>query len=371
MPLILTEEQTMLAEAAGGFLAEQGPIAHLRQLRDSRDADGVSRDLWRAFGEMGLAGVIIPEAYGGSGLGAVEAGVVAEAIGRHLTPSPFLSTGLLAARALIEGGSDTQKSDWLPRFAAGDVIAALAIDEGAKHRPERIQTRAARAGNGWRISGSKALVVDGHVADILVVAALTDDGIGLFLVDPTVDGVTTERTIMVDAHNAARIDLVDVEVDGDALLGAADGALLEQVLNWGRGAVAAEMSGAAQGAFDQTLAYLRDRTQFGRAIGEFQALQHRAAHLYSEIEITRAVLIKALQALDAGADDADLLISVAKARAIKSGELAVQEAVQMHGGVGMTDEFDVGLYMKRVRVASELFGDAGFHTERVARAGGY
>ena len=371
MPLILNEEQTMLAEAAGGFLAEQGPIAHLRQLRDSRDADGVSRDLWRAFGEMGLAGVIIPEAYGGSGLGAVEAGVVAEAIGRHLTPSPFLSTGLLAARALIDGGSDTQKSDWLPRFAAGDAIAALAVDEGAKHRPDRLQTQAERSGNGYRLTGTKALVIDGHVADLLIVAARTAEGVGLFLVEPGADGVTLERTIMVDAHNAARVTLTDVAVDADALIGAADGALLERVLNWGRGAVAAEMSGAAQGAFDQTLTYLRDRTQFGRAIGEFQALQHRAAHLYSEIEITRAILIKALQALDAGADDSGLLISVAKARAIKSGELAVQEAVQMHGGVGMTDEFDVGLFMKRVRVASELFGDAGFHTERVARAGGY
>ena len=371
MPLILTEEQTMLAEAAGGFLAEQGPIAHLRALRDSRDADGVSRDLWRAFGEMGLAGVIIPEAYGGSGLGAVEAGVVAEAIGRNLTPSPFLSTGLLAARALIEGGSDVQKSDWLPRFARGEAIAALAVDEGAKHRPDRLQTRAERSGNGWKLNGAKALVVDGHVADVLLVAARTDDGVGLFLVDPATAGVSVERTIMVDAHTAARITLSDVDVDADALLGATDGAVLDRVLQLGRGAVAAEMSGAAQGAFDQTLTYLRDRTQFGKAIGEFQALQHRAAHLYTEIEITQAIVLKALQALDAGSADADLLISAAKARAGKSGELAVQEAVQMHGGVGMTDEFDAGLYMKRMRVTAELFGDGGYHAERIARAGGY
>lgn len=371
MPLILSEEQAMLAEAAGGFIAERGPIAHLRHLRDTRDADGLSRDLWRDFGEMGLSGVVIPEVYGGSGLGAVEAGVVAEAIGRNLTPSPFLSSGLLAARALIDGGHEAQKADWLPRLAAGEAIIALAVDEGAKHRPDRIQTRAERAGNGYRISGTKALIVDGHIADALIVAARTDEGLGLFLVDPRADGVTVERTLMVDAHNAARIELSDVMVDADALLGAADGRLLDRVLLWGRGAVAAEMSGAAQGAFDQTLTYLRDRTQFGKAIGEFQALQHRAAHLYSEIEITRAIVLKALQALDAGADDADLLISVAKARAIRSGELAVQEAVQMHGGVGMTDEFDVGLYMKRMRVTSELFGDAGFHADRVARAGGY
>jgi len=371
MPLILTEEQTMLAETAQGFLAEQAPLSSLRTLRDTRDPDGLSRDLWRGFGEMGLAGVIIPEAYGGSGLGAVEAGVVAEAVGRSLAPSPFLSTGLLAARALIDGGDAAQKQDWLPRFAAGEAIAALALDEGAKHRPDKIQTRAERSGNGWKLKGSKALVVNGHIADVLIVAALTDDGLGLFLVDPKASGVSCERTIMVDAQNAARLDLKEVSVDADALLGPADGSGLDRVLNLGRAALAAEMSGAAQAAFETTLAYLRDRKQFGKAIGEFQALQHRAAHLYSEIEITRAVILKALQAIDAGAADAALLASVAKARAGKSGELAVQEAVQMHGGVGMTDEFDVGLYMKRMRVASELFGDAGFHAERVAKAGGY
>ena len=246
MPLILTEEQTMLKEAAEGFLGENAPITHLRQLRDDRDADGVSRNLWRAFGEMGLAGVIIPEAYGGSGLGAVEAGIVAEAIGRNLTPSPFLSTGLLAARALIDGGSETQQTDWLSRFAAGEAIAAVAIDEGPKHRPDRIATRAERAGNGWKLNGSKALVVDGHIADVLIVAARTDDGVGLFLVDPGTAGLSIERTLMVDAHNAARVDLKDVSVDADALLGAADGSVLDRVLRLGEGAVAAEMSGAAR-----------------------------------------------------------------------------------------------------------------------------
>lgn len=371
MPLILTEEQAMLAEAANGFMAEQAPIAHLRQLRDSRNADGVSRDLWKAFGEMGFAGVLIPEDHGGSGLGAVEAGVVAQAIGRTLAPSPFLSTGLLGARALIDGGSEAQKAEWLPRFAAGEAIAALAIDEGAKHRPEKIATRAERSGNGWKLDGAKALVVNGHVADVLMVAARTDEGLGLFLVDPGAPGVTLERTAMVDAHNAARLDLRAVSVDADALLGAADGKLLDRVLTLGRGAVAAEMAGAAGAAFDITMAYLRDRKQFGKAIGEFQSLQHRAAHLYAELEITQAIVIKALQAIDAGAPDAGMLASVAKARAGKSGELAVQEAVQMHGGVGMTDEFDVGLYMKRIRVAQELFGDWAYHAEAVARAGAY
>jgi acyl-CoA dehydrogenase len=372
MPLILTEEQTMLREAADGFLAENAPIAHLRQLRDSHDADGVSRDLWRAFGEMGFAGVLIPEEHGGSGLGAVEAGVVAEALGRTLTPSPFLGSGVLAA-TVLKGGSEEQQAAWLPRIAAGEAIVALAVDEGPKHAPARIGMTAERSGNGFRLNGAKGFVLDGHVADALIVAARTEGGLTLFLVDPKTAGVEVERTVMVDAHNAARVTLTDVEVDADAVVGAVDGGetLLEGALNLGRACAAASLTGAGDQAFQTTLEYLRTRKQFGKLIGEFQALQHRAAHLFSEIEIARAAVMGALTALDAGREDAGLVVSVAKAKAGRVAELAVQEAVQMHGGVGMTDEFDVGLFMKRVRVLNELLGDAGFHQERMARSQGF
>ncbi|GAA0868342.1 acyl-CoA dehydrogenase family protein [Brevundimonas basaltis] len=372
MPLILTEEQAMLKAAADGFLSEHAPIAHLRKLRDSRDADGVSRDLWRAFGEMGFAGVVIPEAHGGSGLGAVEAGVVAEALGRTLTPSPFMGSGVLAA-TVLKGGSGEQQAAWLPRIAAGEAIVSLAVDEGPKHAPARMTTMAERSGNGFRLNGAKGFVLDGHVADALIVAARTDEGIGLFLIDPSTDGVAVERTVMVDAHNAARVTLTDVEVDADALIGSVEGgeALLEGALNLGRACAAASLTGAGDQAFQTTLEYLRTRKQFGKLIGEFQALQHRAAHLFSEIEIARAATMGALQALDAGKESAPLAVSVAKAKAGRVAELAVQEAVQMHGGVGMTDDFDVGLFMKRVRVLNELLGDAGFHQERMARAQGF
>ncbi|WP_296817828.1 acyl-CoA dehydrogenase family protein [Brevundimonas sp.] len=369
MPLILTEEQTMLEEAARGFLAEAAPIAHLRALRDSRDPDGVSRDLWTSFGEMGFAGVLVPEAHGGSGLGAVEAGVIAEAVGRNLVPSPFLSTGVLAATALQAGSEEQQR--WLPEIAAGRLIAAVALDEGCKHRPDQIETTATRSGNGWRLDGAKAMVLDGHVADLLIVAARTDEGVGLFTVAPGAEGVEVERTLMVDAHNAARVTLSGVKVQADALIGAADGGLFRAVCAYGGAMVAAEMTGAAEAAYEQTLAYLRERKQFGRAIGEFQALQHRAAHLYAELEITKAAVLKALQLLDSDPEAAGPAVSVAKARAGKSSELAVQEAVQMHGGVGMTDEFDVGLFMKRIRVCQELFGDTHHHAERLARLSGY
>ena len=376
MPLILTEEQTMLKEAADGFLGEHAPIAHLRKLRDSKDADGVSRDLWRAFGEMGFAGILIPEEHGGSGLGAVEAGVMAEALGRTLTPSPFLGSGVLSA-TVLKGGSAEQQAAWLPRIAAGEAIVSLAVDEGPKHAPARIATTAERSGNGFRLNGAKGFVLDGHVADALIVAARTEAGLTLFLVDPKTGGIEIERTVMVDAHNAARVTLTDVEVDADAVIGAVDGgeALLEGALNLGRACAAASLNGAGDQAFQTTLEYLRTRKQFGKLIGGFQALQHRAAHLFSEIEIARAATAGALNALDAndgrGREDAGLVVSVAKAKAGRVAELAVQEAVQMHGGVGMTDEFDVGLFMKRVRVLNELLGDAGFHQERMAKSQGF
>lgn len=372
MPLILTEEQTMLQDAADGFLNEQAPIAHLRKLRDERDADGVSRDLWRAFGEMGFAGVIIPEALGGMGLGAVEAGVIAESLGRTLTPSPYLGSSILSAKVLIDGGSQAQQA-WLPRIAAGGAILSLAVDEGAKHAPSRITTRAERAGNGFKLNGTKAFVLDGHVADALIVVATAEEGTTLFLVDPATAGVEIERTVMVDAHNAARITLTDVAVDADAVIGAVGGgeALLDGALNLGRACAASSLTGAGDQAFKTTMDYLRTRKQFGKLIGEFQALQHRAAHLFSELELARAATIGAQIALDEGREDAPLAASIAKAKAGRVAELAVQEAVQMHGGVGMTDEFDVGLFMKRVRVLNELLGDAGFHAERVARAQGF
>lgn len=372
MPLILTEEQTMLKDAADGFLSEQAPLPHLRKLRDERDADGVSRDLWRAFGEMGFAGVIIPEAHGGLGLGAVEAGVIAESLGRTLTPSPFMGSAVLSAKVLTDGGSETQQA-WLPKIAAGEAILSLAVDEGAKHAPSRIAATAERSGNGFRLNGAKGFVLDGHVADALIVAARADEGLTLFLVDPKTAGVEVERTVMVDAHNAARVTLSDVAVDADAVIGEVGGgeALLEGALSLGRACAASSLVGAGDAAFRITLEYLRTRKQFGKLIGEFQALQHRAAHLFTELELARAATLGALQAIDAGREDAGLAASVAKAKAGRVAELAVQEAVQMHGGVGMTDEFDVGLYMKRVRVLNELLGDAGFHAERLARSRGF
>jgi alkylation response protein AidB-like acyl-CoA dehydrogenase len=379
MALILSEEQSMLRDSARGLISDKAPVSHLRGLRDAKDAAGFSRELWKSFAEMGFSGLLVPEDFGGSGLGCVEAGVVMEEIGRTLMPSPFLSTAVLAASALSRGGSAAQKSEYLPKISAGGLLAALAVDEGSKHRPLRTELKAGRAGNGFKLSGAKALVVDGHVADLLIVAARTAgaagerDGITLFLVDPKAKGVATERTIMVDAHNAARIDFDQVEVNADHVLGEVDQgfALLEGVLNIGRGAVASEMVGLSEEVFSRTVNYLKERKQFGKAIGEFQALQHRAAQLYIDIEITRAAVLKALQTLDGSFDHAANAVAVAKARAGTTATRAVQEGVQMHGGMGMTDQFDIGFFMKRARVCEELFGDANYHADQLARMRSY
>jgi alkylation response protein AidB-like acyl-CoA dehydrogenase len=379
MPLILTEEQIMVRDNARAFLADKAGVAHLRKLRDTRDRLGFSRDLWKGFAEMGFCGILVPEPLGGSALGHVEAGIIMGEIGRNLTPSPFLSTALIGATVLHRDGNAARNRELLRKLAAGDLLVALAVDEQAKHAPAATALKAERSGNGFALTGSKCFVVDGHVADLLIVAARSGgsvgetDGLTLFLVDAKAKGVDIERTVMVDAHNAARIRFDRVAVDADAVFGEVDHGwpLLEAALNVGRAAVAAELAGLGEEAFGRTLSYLKTRKQFGRPIGSFQALQHRAARVFIELEITQAAVLKALQMQDADFERAAGVIAVAKARAGASAALAVQEAVQMHGGIGMTDEFDIGLFMKRARAGQELFGDGRFHADRLARLQNY
>lgn len=379
MALVLNQEQEMLRDSAMVFLRENAPVAQLRKLRDSRDEHGYSRELWKQFAEMGFTGVLVPEAYGGLGLGQVEAGVVMEAIGRNLTAVPFFSTAVLVASAIARFGSEEQKQKYLPKIAEGSILMALAVDESAKHRPQQQSVQAVRVGDDYSLTGAKSLVVDGHVADTLIVAARTSgatqdrDGITLFLVDRAARGVHVERTVMVDAHNAARVSFADVQVDAAARIGEVGQGwtILDSILDVGRAALASELLGIADEAFERTLVYLKERKQFGKIIGEFQALQHRAAHLYTELEITRALVLRSQQALDEGAAKSAALVSAAKARAGATALLAVQEGVQMHGGIGMTDEFEIGFFMKRHRVAQELLGDTNFHADRWARLNEY
>jgi alkylation response protein AidB-like acyl-CoA dehydrogenase len=379
MPLYHTDDQAMLAETASQFMAEEGAISkQLRHWRDRDCNDGFGHGLWKQMAEMGFTGLLVAEGDGGLGMGHVEAGIVLEEIGRNLTPSPFLTSSVLGATALAAGSGDI-KSRWLPGLIAGDSVFAVAIDEGAKHRPERIKTRAEKSGNGFRLSGAKDFVVHGASADMLVVAARTagsdDDveGITLFAVPRDANGLSHEAVRLVDSSMATHTRFDGVELDGDAVIGEVDGgrAVLNRMLMAGRVGAAAEGVGVARGAMDMTVDYLKQRKQFGKLIGEFQALQHRAAHLYSEVEIARAAVIKAAQLLDAGSEQADLMASVAKAKVAKAAGLAVREGVQMHGGIGMTDEYDIGLYMKRDRALQEFLGDQYYHANRVAELSGY
>lgn len=373
MTWILNEERRMLRDSVQSFVADKLPVAHLRQLRDSADAQGYSPALWKAFGEQGYAATLIPEAAGGLGLGVAEAGLIAEQIGHTLAPTPFFSTAVLAGWLLARAGSPSQQQAWLPRVAAGTAVLALAVDEQARHNPAQLATTARRDAGQWVLNGRKTFVLDGHVADALIVAAQAEGGVALLLVPAGTAGLAVERTVMVDAHNAARVTLDNVRLGDEALVGtvAQGRALLDGVLDVGRAVASSELLGLADEVFERTVDYLKQRRQFGRIIGEFQALQHRAAELFCDLELARAIVRDAQAALDQGAPEAALRVAQAKARAGLSATRAVQEGVQMHGGIGMTDEFDIGLFMKRARVLQELLGDAGFHLDRLAVMGGY
>jgi alkylation response protein AidB-like acyl-CoA dehydrogenase len=373
MTWILDEQRRMLRDSAQSFLTERAPVAHLRKLRDSADAKGYSPDLWTEFSGQGYSAVLVPEAHGGLGLGVAEAGLIAEQIGHTLAPTPFFSTAVLAAWLLKTAGSDAQQKALLPRIASAETVMALAVDERSRHRSSSLETKAVRDGDGWRIDGQKLLVIDGHVAQALIVAARTDAGVALLLVPAETRGVQIERTVMADAHNAARVTFDGVRVGADAVIGTPEtgAALLEQVLDIGRAIAAAEMLGLADEVFDRTVSYLKERKQFDRIIGEFQALQHRAAELFCDLELTRAIVRQALQALDEGAKNTPLLVAQAKARAGLTADRAVQEGVQLHGGIGVTDELDLGFFMKRARVLQELFGDAKVQMDRAAVMAGY
>ena len=374
MPL-LTDDQKMLQETAAGFLADEGgPAKQLRHWRDTGCTDGYGTELWKKFAELGLTGICIPEDQGGLGLGSVEAALVLEEIGRNLTPSPFLTTAVAGARA-IEGTAHAERL--YPGILAGESVLALAVDESRGHSPEKTGLSAERRGNGFVLNGAKQFVVHGNSADVILTVARTSgspgdrDGLTLFAVPKgaaEVDSVT-----LADGSKAARIKFDNVELDADAVVSEVDNGWtpLARALNAGRAGAAAELVGVAAGASTMTVDYLKQRKQFGKLIGEFQALQHRAAHLYGEIEIARAAALKAAELIDSGDDRAELAVAVAKAKAADVASLAVREGVQMHGGIGMTDEHDIGLYLKREVVLSELFGDVYYHRNKVAELSGY
>jgi alkylation response protein AidB-like acyl-CoA dehydrogenase len=371
MALVLSSDAQQVRDTAQQFFRDKAPVEALRKLRDARDPTGFSRDLWREMAELGWGGFLVPEAYGGSDFGLLGLALVMEQAGHTLAATPLLSTALIGASALVLGGSEAQRQAHLPALVAGERIFALALEETAHHAPHHIALQAERTSKGYRLTGEKRFVLDGHVADILIVAARTADArIVLLLVPGDAAGVTRTRNSMVDSRNVATIRFDGAEIgEAAALTGGAD--LLEAILDRARAGLAAEMLGSSTEAFERTVQYLKERKQFGVLIGTFQALKHRAAAMFCELELTRSAVLAALSAIDHGSAEAPVLASLAKAKAGDAFFMVGNEGVQMHGGIGMTDEHEIGFFLKRARVAQASFGDAPFHRDRYAALSGY
>ena len=379
MALLLNEEQQYLKDTAKDFVQKNAPINHFRELRDSEDETGYSKELWKQMAELGWAGILISEEYGGSDFGMMGMGGILEETGRCLVPSPLFSTALLGASLIELGGKADQKKNLLTKIAKGELTTAFALEEGSRHTPYRISTTAEKKGKNFVLNGKKTFVLDGHSADLIVLAARTSggiedqSGISLFLIDPNSTGLQRKRTHMVDSRNASEIHLKGVEVSETKLLGELDAgfSIIEEVLERGQIGISAEMLGNTLEAFDITLEYLKERKQFGAVIGSFQALQHRAAVMFAEIELTKSSVMGALNAVDENSNDRSRFASLAKFKAGETLHLVSSEAVQMHGGVGVTDEFDIGFFLKRSRVAEQIFGSSDYHLDRYATLSEY
>ena len=379
MALVLNEEQRLLQDTAKEFLSSNAPVEALRKLRDDRDELGYSGELWQQMAELGWASIILPEQYGGLDFGFLGLGTVLEETGRTLAATPLLSSAVIGASAVLLGGNELQKESLLPEIAAGQLTLALALEESNHHNPTGVVMSAVLEDDHYLLNGDKLFVVDGHSADKLIVVARTSgqagdsDGISLFLVDADADGITRRRTIMADSRNAANLGFENVRVPVSQLLGEVNAgwAILEPTLDRARVALAAEMLGSAWEAFERTVEYLKERDQFGAKIGSFQALQHRASIMFIELELARSVVLQALSAIDDSPDQLPLLASLAKARLNDVAKLVTNEAVQMHGGIGVTDELEIGFFLKRARVDMQLFGDSGYHKDRYASICGY
>ena len=379
MGLILSEDQLILRDMAKSFCDEKSPVERMRGLRDQQDAVGFSRNLWKEMGELGWIGILFPESLGGAEMGYGELGVVLAECGRVLAPEPFLSTVLLGGNAILLGGSEPLQKELLPDVCSGDRILALAFQERGRFAPYAVETTATRDGDGFRIRGEKQFVLDGHVADQVVTLVRTAgsagerDGLSLLVVDANASGISVQRTEMVDGRNAARITFDDVAVDSARLLGELDAGaeILDAVFDRATIGLCAEMVGTFEEAFERTLEYLKTREQFGVKIGTFQGLRHRASEMFGELEFARSIVLDAQTSIDEGRDDVAERASGAKARCSDVANLIGGEAIQMFGGIGMTDEEEIGLFFKRLKAAEFTLGDSIYHRNRYAGLRGY
>ena len=376
MTLTLSEEQAFLKDTAKKFAQEKTPTTHFREIRDNENPECFDREIWQEMAAQGWSGILVPEEYGGSNFGLAGIGVVLEELGRTLTPSPLFATSVVCATILNKAGNDSQKKEFLTKIASGEVTMAFALEEGPRHKPFSINLEAKKDGKNFILNGKKNFVIDGGFADYIIVVAKTsetEDHLSLFILAKDVKGLNIIPTTMVDHKNAANIEFKEVIISEANLLGTQNDAkeIIEETLDISRAALSAEMLGGALEAFDITLNYLKEREQFGEKIGSFQALQHRAALMFTDLELCKSCVIEALTAYDEGSNDLQRIVSLAKSKIGETFFNVSNEGVQMHGGVGVTDEYDIGLYMKRARVAEQTFGNSEYHRNRYAELTGY
>ena len=379
MKLILTEEQEFLRDTAKDFAQERTPVTHFRSLRDNKDENLWDKDIWQEMVNLGWSGILIPEEFGGSDFGVAGISVILQECGKTLTPSPLFSTGVLGAYAISNFGTQEQKEKYLSKIVSGEITTALAVDESSHHDPCKTLFKAEQKGNDFLLNGKKTFVIDGASADVLIILARTSGksgdlaGLTLFIVESNVDGIKKIKLDMADSRNYANIEFNDVECSNKSILGALEsgGETVERVLDIGRIAMSAEMLGNAESAFETTIDYLKQRKQFGVLIGTFQALQHRAAEMFCEIELTKSAVMAAIHGADENSNELQRLSSLAKTIAGETLNLVSNEAIQMHGGIGVTDEYDLGFFIKRSRVAEQIFGSSTYHTERYANLSGF
>ena len=378
MDFDLSDEQRLLKESLDRLVRDR--YAFEQRKAYAQNAEGWSRELWRQYAELGLLGLPFAEGDGGSGGGAVETMLVMEAFGRALVLEPYLATVVLGGGCLRHGASDALRADLVPKIADGSLTLAFAQTERhSRWNLADVSTTAARDGAGWMIDGEKGVVVHGDTADKLIVTARIDggqrdrEGIGVFLVDAQAAGVSRRGYPTQDGLRAAEVTLTGVRVGPEAILGKpGDGlALIERVVDEAIAALCAEAVGAMAVMHELTLDYLKTRRQFGREIGSFQVLQHRAVDMLVALEQARSMAMFAtMMASEENAAERRKAVAAAKVQIGRSGKFVGQQAIQLHGGIGMTIEYKVGHYFKRMTMIDTIFGDADHHLRELARGGG-
>jgi alkylation response protein AidB-like acyl-CoA dehydrogenase len=366
-----TEEQELLRKTARDFLTDHAPIKRVREVMEG--AESQAPEIWTGMAELGWMGLAIPETYGGADLSMIELAIVLEALGRSLAPVPFLPT-MIAACALHEVGSESQRREWLPRIAAGEIVATLAITETRGTEEPGDLALAATADGGWTLRGSKLFVPDADIADPLVVVARTggkaEKGLGLFLVPRETEGVkVTPQRSMDRLRNLHQVELDGIRLPEDSLLGGDVDAWpkIQRVLDRARVMICAEMVGGAEKCLEDSVQYAKERIQFGKPIGVNQAIKHKCADMLFRVESAKSITYYAAWAAREDNEEAAVTASMAKSYVSEAYRHVSAENIQIHGGVGFTWEYDCHLYFKRAKSDESWLGDATHHRERVAQ----